>query len=202
MNKIESVALFCGSADGRGERYLQLAAAFGEECAKRQMLLYYGGAKLGLMNAAATAAINAGGKVVGIVPEFFSNEAVVAQNITELVYVKSMSERKQLMEKRADAFAVLPGAFGTMDEFFELITDAQLGFHSKPIAVLNQFGYYDFLEKQLQLFKDEGFLRPFHYGLVVFASSVTELFDKIENYHYCNDKQWVAEHTSNADVIF
>lgn len=201
MCKIESIALFCGSSDGNGDRYLKLAAAFGAECAKRQKLLYYGGAKLGLMNAAATAAMNAGGKVIGIVPEFFSSEAVVAQNISELVFVKSMSERKQMMEKKADAFAVLPGAFGTMDEFFELITDAQLGFHRKPIVVLNQYGYYDFLEKQLQLFKKEGFLRPFHYGLVVFASTVTELFDKVENYHYSNDIQWVAEHTSNADVI-
>ncbi|MBQ7549996.1 MAG: TIGR00730 family Rossman fold protein [Bacteroidales bacterium] len=193
--KIESIALFCGSSEGKGERYVRLAEEFGKQCAQRKVLLYYGGAKLGLMNAAATAAMKAGGKVIGIVPDFFSKEAVIAEDITELVYVKSMSERKQMLEKKADAFVVFPGSFGTMDEFFELITDAQLGFHNKPIVIFNPYGYYDSLLKQLVLFKEEGFLRPFHFQLIVCATTVEDVFHQIESYEYSNDAQWVQEHT-------
>lgn len=197
--RIESIALFCGSSEGNSGHYVRLAQDFGVQCAQKGVLLYYGGAKLGLMNAAATAAMNAGGKVIGIVPDFFSQEAVVAEHITELIYVKSMSDRKQMLEKKADAFVVFPGSFGTMDEFFELITDAQLGFHRKPIVVFNPNGYYDLLLKQLALFKEEGFLRPFHYQLVVCATTVEDVFHQIENYEYSNDVQWIQEHTVHEE---
>lgn len=188
---VRSLALFCGSTDGNGTRYRQVAADLGSACAQRGVTLYYGGAKVGLMYAAAAAALADGGKVVGIIPDFFSSQAVVAEDLTEQIVVKSMSERKQKMEQVADAFVVLPGSFGTMDEFFEVLTDAQLGFHSKPIVVLNAFGYYDFLQQQINLFKQEGFLRPFHYDLVRFATTVEEVFTQMAAYAYPNDPEWM-----------
>ncbi|MCR4965359.1 MAG: TIGR00730 family Rossman fold protein [Bacteroidales bacterium] len=143
--KISSIALFCGSASGKNPQYAQLASRFGQMCAEKGLTLYYGGGSIGLMGEAATAAMNNGGTVIGVAPDFFKKGQVLADNITEIIYVKTMSERKQLLEKRADAFVVLPGGYGTMDELFEIITNAQLGMHSKPVALFNPNGFYDLL---------------------------------------------------------
>ena len=189
-----SIALFCGSTAGHDVRYRDLAAELGRQCASRGVTLYYGGAKIGLMGAAAETALAGGGRVVGVIPDFFSGDAVVAQNITEQIWVKSMSERKQTLERLADAFVVLPGAFGTMDELFEVLTDAQLGLHRKPIVVLNAFGYYDHLIKQLEMFEKEGFLRTFHSGLRLIATSVEEVFTAVEDFSYSNDPAWLEKY--------
>ena len=135
-----------------------------------------------------------GGRVVGIMPQIFTDSVVVADNITEMVRVKSMSERKQLMERVSDAFVALPGSFGTMDELFEILTDAQLGLHQKPVVILNAFGYYDGLLNQLSKFEEAGFLRPFHRGLLLSATSVDEVFDRIATYENPNDEAWLAKH--------
>ena len=102
-----------------------------------------------------------------------------------------MSERKQLLESSADGFVILPGSYGTMDEFFEMMTDAQLGLHSKPIAIVNAEGYYDHLIAQLERFKADGFLRPFHYNLLIVANNLDELFDKLDRYENSNDPEWL-----------
>jgi len=105
--------------------------------------------------------------------------------------VDSMSERKQMMERSADAFVSLPGSYGTMDEFFEVITDAQLGLHHKPVAILNAFDYYTPLIQQLEIFKKEGFLRDFHFDLLIVATTLDELFCKLEQYKNSNDRHWL-----------
>jgi len=189
--KINSIALFCGSADGFNPKYKELAAEFGKRCAKRQITLYYGGAALGLMKAAADACRAQNGKVVGIAPSFFSNSTVIDTTLEELHLVDSMSERKQMMERFADAFVSLPGSYGTMDEFFEALTDAQLGLHHKPVAILNAFDYYTPLIQQLEIFKNEGFLRDFHFDLLIVATTLDELFDKLENYENSNNRHWL-----------
>ena len=191
---IKSLALFCGSQEGNDRRYVQIAADFGARCAELGLTLYYGGARLGLMRAAAEASMQRGGRVVGIMPQIFTDSVVVADNITEMVRVKNMSERKQMMEREADAFVALPGSFGTMDELFEILTDAQLGLHQKPIVILNAFGYYDGLLSQLSKFEEAGFLRPFHHGLLLSVTSVEEVFDKIATYENPNDEAWLAKH--------
>lgn len=196
-NHVRSVAVFCGSSDGKDAKYVQLAAAFGRLCARNGLTIYYGGAKLGLMGSLAEAALAENGKVVGIIPDFFSGDVVVANNITEQIWVKSMSERKQKMEQLADAFVVLPGSFGTMDELFEIVTDAQLGLHQKPIVILNTFGYYDLLLKQLEIFSQEGFLRPFHRDLISVAAAPEEVFEKLNNFQYPNDLSWLKKHTKH-----
>ena len=112
--KISSVALFCGSATGSNPLYAELASRFGQMCAQKGLTLYYGGGSIGLMGEAANAAMANGGTVIGVAPDFFKQGAVLADNITEMIFVKTMSERKQLLESRADAFVVLPGGYGTV----------------------------------------------------------------------------------------
>jgi len=188
---INSLALFCGSADGFHPKYQALAAAFGQWCAQHQVTLYYGGAALGLMKAAADACRAHNGKVIGIAPSFFSNSTVLDTTLEELYLVDTMSERKQMLERSADALVALPGSYGTMDEFFEALTDAQLGLHHKPVAILNAFGYYTPLIEQLKIFKNEGFLRDFHFDLLIVATTLDELFNKLEHYENSNDKNWL-----------
>jgi len=189
--KINSIALFCGSADGLHPKYKELASNFGQYCAQHQMVLYYGGAALGLMKTAADACRALHGKVVGIAPTFFSNSTVIDTSLEELYLVDSMSERKQMLERAAEAFVALPGSYGTMDEFFEVLTDAQLGLHHKPVAILNAFDYYTPLIQQLKIFNEEGFLRNFHLDLLIVATTIDELFDKLDRYENSNDRNWL-----------
>ena len=189
--KYNSLALYCGSSVGNNPAYAQEAARFGEMCARKSLTLYYGGGSIGLMGAAANASLAHGGKVIGVAPDFFTKGEVLATNITEMILVKTMSERKQLLEERADAFVVFPGGYGTMDELFEMVTDAQLGMHFKPIAIYNYLGFYDLLIKQLQKFMEEGFLRPFHHSLLITASTLDELFRKLDAYENTNDHTWL-----------
>lgn len=191
--KYESLALYCGSSTGDNPAYAQEAARFGKLCALKQLTLYYGGGSIGLMGAAAKASLEHGGKVVGVAPDFFAQGTVLATNLTEMIMVKTMSERKQLLEERADAFVVFPGSYGTMDELFEMVTDAQLGMHSKPIVIYNYLGYYDFLIKQLDKFMEEGFLRSFHRSLLICAENLDDLFYKLNAYENTNDHTWLEK---------
>lgn len=189
--KLESIALFCGSSEGNDPKYIKIAEDFGLACAAKGLSLYYGGAALGLMKAAAHACRNQGGHIIGITPSFFSEGTVVDNSVQELYMVDTMSERKQLLERSADAFVILPGSYGTMDEFFEVLTDAQLGLHHKPIAILNVFGYYDHLIALIDHFAQEGFLRDFHHKLVLVADSVEQLFQKLDQYENPNNFHWL-----------
>ena len=191
--KYQSLALYCGSSVGNNPAYAQEAAHFGEMCARKSLTLYYGGGSIGLMGAAANAALDNGGKVIGVAPDFFTKGEVLATNITEMILEKTMSERKQLLEEKEDAFVVFPGGYGTMDELFEMITDAQLGLHFKPIAVYNYLGFYDLLLKQLDKFMEEGFLRPFHHSLLISAGNLEELFEKLDAYENTNDHTWLEK---------
>lgn len=189
--KYSSLALFCGSSAGNNPNFKTLAADLGRRCAEKKITIYYGGASIGLMAEASNAARALGGRVVGIAPNFFSNRSVIDTSLEELIIVDSMSERKQRMESLADGFVILPGSYGTMDEFFEMMTDAQLGLHSKPIAIVNAEGYYDHLLAQLDRFRTDGFLRPFHYDLLIAATTLDELFDKLDSYQNSNNPEWL-----------
>ncbi len=189
--KYSSLALFCGSSAGTNPNFRTLAADFGRRCAQKGLTLYYGGASIGLMAEASNAARTFGGRVVGIAPSFFSDRSVIDTTLSELIFVDSMSERKQLLESSADGFVILPGSYGTMDEFFEMMTDAQLGLHTKPVAIVNAEGYYDHLIAQLDRFRADGFLRPFHYDLLIVANTLDELFVKLDHYENSNDPEWL-----------
>ncbi len=131
------------------------------------------------------------GTIIGVAPTFFKLGPVLADHISQMIYVKSMSERKLQLETNADAFVAMPGGYGTMDELFEVITDAQLGIHNKPVALFNPNGFYDLLLQQLQRYCDEGFLRPFHHRLLIQANTLDELFIGLENYQNSNDHTWL-----------
>ena len=189
--KMDSIALFCGSSEGNDPKYVAIAQEFGKKCAEKGYAMYYGGASLGLMKAAAHASRDHGGRIIGITPSFFSDDTVVDNSLQELYLVDSMSERKQMLERSSDAFVILPGSYGTMDEFFEVITDAQLGLHHKPVAVLNVFGYYDHLIALINHFHQEGFLRDFHYKLLLVATTIDDLFVQLEQYESPNNPHWL-----------
>ncbi|MBR4913464.1 MAG: TIGR00730 family Rossman fold protein [Bacteroidales bacterium] len=191
--KYQSLALYCGSSTGNNPVYAREAARFGKMCAQKSLTLYFGGGSIGLMGAAAEACLSKGGKVVGVAPDFFTQGEVLATNLTEMILVKTMSERKQLLEEKSDAFVIFPGSYGTMDELFEMVTDAQLGMHTKPIVIYNYMGYYDFLLRQLDKFMEEGFLRPFHHSLLLNASDLDELFYKLDTYENTNDRSWLEK---------
>lgn len=187
---ISSLALFCGSAKGKDQKYTDLAEEFGERCARQNITLIYGGGCIGLMGVAATAVLAHEGTVIGIAPDLFNGSTILLENVTQMQIVSSMSERKQQFEKLADAFVVLPGSYGTMDELFEVITDAQLGLHSKPVVLLNAFGYYDHLISLLKHFRDEGFLASTHFDLLLVADTVEALFQKLDSFIPQNAQNW------------
>ena len=189
----QSIALFCGSARGNNPDYAADAVTFGRLMVQKEMTLYYGGGSIGIMGVVAEAMMEQGGTVIGVAPVFFKLGPVLADNITEMIYVKTMSERKQLLEKRADAFVIFPGGYGTMDEFFEIITDAQLGLHKKPIIVYNPNGYYDHLLALLDHFMEEGFLRAFHKNLVYFVDTVEDICTALDKYENTNSESWLSK---------
>src|SRR5271170_3216319 len=137
------ICVFCGSADGAVPEYLATARELGRRIAERGHGLVFGGATVGAMGALADAALAADGEVVGVIPDVIMDREIAHRRLTELHVVRTMHERKALMAARADAFVALPGGYGTMDEFIEIVTWAQLRIHSKPCVLVNVGGYYD-----------------------------------------------------------
>jgi len=152
---------------GNRQAYAETAVKLGRTLAERGMVLVYGGGNVGLMGTVAEAAMNAGGKVIGIIPQRLF-ELVEQQELTELLIVKDMHERKALMQKKADAFISLPGGIGTMEELFEVWSWRYIGYHQKPVAILNIEHYYDRLLEMLRHMVGEGFLhREIYEDLIV-----------------------------------
>lgn len=177
----KSICVFCGSAAGARPEYASAARDLGRRIAERGYGMVYGGGSVGLMGEAADAALAAGGEVVGVIPDVIVELEVGHSGITELHIVRTMHERKALMAERADAFIALPGGFGTMDEFMEIATWAQLGIHSKPCVLVNVAGYYDELLRFLDTGVNEGFIRAGNRALVQVASSATEALEMVEH---------------------
>lgn len=179
---MKSVAVFCASAYGNDPIYRTSAFSTGKVLAQRGLDVLYGGSRLGLMGDLANGALEAGGKVIGVLPEFLRDREVAHLGISELVLVKSMHERKKILNERSDAILTLPGGFGTMEEFFELLTWSQLGLHSKPIGILNVNGVYDPLISLFDRMVDEGFVRSESRSLVIIESDLPILLDAMDGY--------------------
>ena len=154
---MKRVTVFCGSSSGSEDLYYKQAYMLGSSLAKRGIGVVYGGAKVGLMGAVADGALGAGGEVIGVLPNFLRSKEIAHMGLTELIQVESMHERKLKMNELCDGVIALPGGYGTMEEFFEMITWAQLGLHQKPIALLNINGFYDSLINLVQTMVDHGF---------------------------------------------
>lgn len=176
---IKHICVFCGSALGSRPVYRAAAAALGTDLARRGLGLVFGGGKVGLMGVVADAAIAAGGHAVGVIPSFLSSREIAHEGVSDLRVVASMHERKALMANLSDAFLVLPGGMGTLDETCEILTWAQLGLHGKPVGLLNVDGYFDSFIAFLDRAELDGFLRPEHRRLWTVSSDPTSLLQRL-----------------------
>jgi len=174
------LCVYCSSSDRIDPKYFAAANALGTEMVTRGWGLVYGGGKTGLMGAVARAVKVGGGRVVGVIPEFMKARELAYDEADELVTVVTMRERKLLMETRADAFVALPGGFGTLEEIMEILTLRQLDVVKKPCVFLSQDGFYDDLLRLFQRMLEDRFFKPSNMGLFGVASSVPEIFQRIE----------------------
>ena len=179
MNRI---AVYCGSATPEDPRYIELAREVGSTLAERGIGVVYGGGKAGLMGAIAYSALEAGGEVIGVIPQALVDMEVANHDCTELHVVQTMHQRKQLFTDLSDGFITLPGGVGTMDELWEAISWAQLGYHSDPVGLLNAFGYYDWLVEFYAKMAETGFVRPMHKDIMIVGETLPDLLAKMEAY--------------------
>jgi uncharacterized protein (TIGR00730 family) len=176
---IQRLCVYCGSAAGHDPVYAKAARELGLAIAQRGMSLVYGGGHVGLMGIVADAALAAGAKVTGVIPTALMDSEVGHTQLTELQVVKDMHERKALMAELADGFVALPGGIGTLEELFEVMTWLQLGYHRKPVGLLNTQGFYDDLLRMLNKQRDTGFLKPAHHALLITEADTAALLDRL-----------------------
>ena len=180
--KLNRLAVYCGSATPEDPRYIELATEVGRALALREIGVVYGGGRLGLMGAVASGALEAGGEVIGVIPEALANSEVANHDCTELYTVSGMHERKQRFTDLSDGFVTIPGGVGTMDELWEAMSWAQLGYHSKPVGLLNALGFFDHLIAFNEKMAEIGFVRPAHQNILISADTIGDLLEKMAAY--------------------
>ena len=176
---MKRLAVYCGSATPADPVYIEATRAVGRELARRGITVVYGGGKLGLMGAIADSTLEAGGEVIGVIPDALVGMEVAHRGLTELQIVRTMHERKQAFTDLSDGFLTLPGGTGTMDELWEALSWAQLGYHNKPVGLLNVAGYYNDLIAFYDKMGEVGFLRPQHQGILIVDSGLDGLLAKM-----------------------
>lgn len=197
MNKL---CVFCGSSGGFDEVYRRMAENLGLLLARRGIHLVYGGASVGLMGLLADSVLAHGGEVTGVIPSFFSRREIAHQGLTRLILVDTMHERKKVMADLSDGFLALPGGYGTLDEFFEIVTWAQLGLHNKPAGILNINGYFNLLLAFLDRMESDGFLRPIHHSMILYHDKEELLLEKMENYVAPEQEKWLNRIREGTDL--
>lgn len=188
---MKNITVFCGSSSGFRPEYAEAAVNLARLLVERNIGLVYGGGNLGLMGVIADEVMRRGGRVTGIIPDSLFQKEVGNREITELRVVGSMHERKASMAELADGFIAMPGGIGTFEEFFEILTWAQLGFHEKPCALLNVANYYDGLLALCDHAVSEGFLRPVHRRLILDDSDAVSLLEKMNNFQPPAVEKWI-----------
>jgi uncharacterized protein (TIGR00730 family) len=179
---ISSITVFCGSSNVVDEKYFAAAHELGGKLARRRWQLVYGGGSVGLMGVLSRAVLAQGGHVTGVIPRALLDLGVGERNVSELIVTDGLRDRKAIMDERGDAFVALPGGLGTLEEVLEALTLKQLGYHTKPVAVLDLDGYFDPLWTQIQRGIDEGFIKPEFLDLWYPASDVDTLLRYLEEY--------------------
>nr|MBA4768955.1 TIGR00730 family Rossman fold protein [Sphingobium sp.] len=179
---MKRLAVYCGSATPADLTYIDAAWHVGRALAQRGIGVVYGGGRLGLMGAVADAALEAGGEVIGVIPEALVGAEVAHKGCTELHVVQTMHQRKQMFTDLSDGFVTLPGGVGTMDELWEAISWAQLGYHNKPVGLLNIRGFYDQLIGFNRQMVASGFIRAQHAGILIHADGIEALLDAMAAY--------------------
>ncbi|WBO22451.1 LOG family protein [Sphingomonas abietis] len=176
---MQRLAVYCGSATPADPRYIDSARLVGRTFAARGIGLVYGGGRLGLMGAVADACLAAGGGVIGVIPSALVDAEVAHKGCTELHVVETMHQRKQAFADLADGFVTIPGGTGTMDELWEAMSWAQLGYHAKPVGLLNVAGFYDGLLQFWDKMGETGFVRPQHRGILIASDDLGDLLAKM-----------------------
>ncbi len=179
---MKRIAIYCGSATPADTVYIDAARRAGAELARRGIGVVYGGGRLGLMGAVADAALDAGGEVIGIIPQALVDAEVAHRGCTELHIVSGMHERKALFTDLSDGFITLPGGVGTMDELWEAVSWSQLGYHEKPVGLLNVGGFYDTLIAFNEHMKSVGFIREQHRGILLSDDTLDGLLVQMTAY--------------------
>lgn len=191
--KIKNICVYCGSSAGKNPAFAQAAVTLAQAMCKRNIGLVYGGAAVGIMGVIADAVLEAGGEAIGVIPKSLAVKEVAHENLTGLHVVASMHDRKAMMAELADGFIALPGGWGTLEEIFEILTWAQLGFHDKPCGLLNIEGYYDDLIGFLDNSFEQQFVNELFRPLLMTATEPTSLLDQFSVYQAPKVRKWVAD---------
>ena len=188
---MKRISVFCGSSFGTEKIYEQEAYNLGKTLAEQNIELVYGGANVGLMGAVANGVLDNNGKAIGVLPTLLQKVEIGHNNLTELIIVETMHQRKTKMDELSDGIITLPGGFGTLEEFFEMLTWAQLGLHKKPVAILNTNGFYDELLSLIQKMVDNGFLKQANQEMLILSDDIDDLIDKMKNYKAPAFGKWI-----------
>jgi uncharacterized protein (TIGR00730 family) len=191
IRPMKRITIFCGSSSGSNILYGKQAATTGTFLASQGIDLVYGGGKVGLMGILADAALAAGGKVTGVIPGFLRTKEVAHENLTELIVVETMHERKALMHEMSGGFLALPGGYGTLEELFEMLTWGQLGLHPKPVGVLNTGGFFNHLLEMLDHMVGEGFVHEINRSMVLTGTRPEDLLEKMLAYKAPRVPKWL-----------
>jgi len=189
---MKRISVFCGSSSGYEAIYAEQARLLGQTLAQQNIVLVYGGARVGLMGALADGALGAGGKVIGVIPRFLQSKEIAHEGLTQLILVDSMHERKTRMNELSDGVIAMPGGFGTLEEFFEMLTWAQLGLHKKPMAILNINGFYDGLLLLIRKMVDQGFLKEINQKMLLVGDDIGDLLNQMRNYTAPAVGKWIT----------
>lgn len=179
---MKSICVYCASSIGKNPLYAKTAVDLGETLANYGIRTIYGGAKVGIMGRLAEGVLSENGEIIGIIPEFLKTKEIVHNQLTEMITVNNMHERKSLMQEMSDGFIALPGGFGTMEELFEILTWGQIGLHKKPIGILNIDGYYDSLLDLIDRMIDEELLNKSHKEIILVSDSIGDLISQMNLY--------------------
>ncbi len=190
---MKNVVVFCGSSSGTEKIFEESAYKLGEALAKNGIGLVYGGAKVGLMGAVANGAIEHGGSTIGVLPGFLKKVEIAHEELSELIVVETMHERKKKMDELSDGIITLPGGYGTLEEFFEMLTWAQLGLHKKPVAILNINGFYNDLLQLLKSMVHNGFLKQVNFDMLLVSDNIEDLLQQMNNYQAPSIGKWISK---------
>ena len=188
---MNSIVVFCGSSEGINPEYIQEGYVLGKTMAEQEITLVYGGAKIGVMGEVARGALEANGKVIGVIPDFLKLREVFHANLTQLIVTQDMHERKLKMHELSEGIIMLPGGYGTLEEFFEMLTWAQLGLHQYPIGILNTNGFYTELLNMLAKMVDQGFVKKENYDMILEDDTVDGLLGQMEKYQPLAVPKWI-----------
>ena len=190
---MKNICVFCGSSMGFDKRYAEAAARLGDVLADNSCTLYYGGGSVGLMNVIADKMLKRGCEVVGVMPDFLLAHEIGHPSITKMIPTKTMAERKDILMRESDAFIAMPGGFGTLDEFSEVVVADQLRLMEKPIALYNTLGYYDDLVKWIDRGVRDGFIRGDHNKNIIVSDDPKELFSQMNEYNPVKMEKWIHD---------